>query len=234
MGGGGASERRVIGLDERPTGRRRGGFEVEHKKGRLWKHGVVFARDQLQRGIEEPSFRCYSHVRETGQRTARFRLQYHLSANSNTARSDRKHKEESICFGNRGPRGPPGKDGCAGPQGVPGNPGSIGPAGPLGPAGSPGPAGSAGPPGPAGPPGNNGLRREPGNTGPPGTPAATYRIFCTNVYSRGANTHCPRGYTAVSCSCGMRCGSWDIPNHMTCHCQCHRIDWTSARCCKLA
>nr|XP_032826389.1 collagen alpha-2(I) chain-like isoform X3 [Petromyzon marinus] len=140
----------------------------------------------------------------------------------------------SICFGNRGPRGPPGKDGCAGPQGVPGNPGSIGPAGPLGPAGSPGPAGSAGPPGPAGPPGNNGLRREPGNTGPPGTPAATYRIFCTNVYSRGANTHCPRGYTAVSCSCGMRCGSWDIPNHMTCHCQCHRIDWTSARCCKLA
>ncbi|CAM9645222.1 uncharacterized protein LOC144940909 [Lampetra fluviatilis] len=146
----------------------------------------------------------------------------------------------SICFGTRGPRGLPGKDGCAGPQGVPGNPGSVGPAGPLGPAGSAGPAGSSGPPGPAGPPGNDGLRGEPGNTGlpglpgSPGTPAATNRISCRNVSSRGATTSCPTGHIAVSCSCGSACGSWDIPNDSTCHCQCRGIDWTSARCCQLA
>nr|XP_032826398.1 collagen alpha-1(I) chain-like isoform X2 [Petromyzon marinus] len=141
------------------------------------------------------------------------------------------------------PRGIPGKDGETGPKGVPGDPGSRGPPGKLGPAGSPGspgPAGSAGPPGPAGPPGNNGLRGQPGNTGPagppgnPGTPAATNRISCTNVSSRGDTTSCPTGHIAVSCACGSACGSWDIPNDSTCHCQCRGIDWTSARCCKLA
>ncbi|CAM9645292.1 unnamed protein product [Lampetra fluviatilis] len=166
--------------------------------------------------------------------------------NSNDSHEEENELEElfpkscSICFGSPGPRGFRGKDGS---RGVPGNSGSVGPAGPLGPAGSAGPAGSsgpAGPAGPAGPPGNNGLRGEPGNTGlpglpgSPGTPAATNRIFCRNVSSRGATASCPTGHIAVSCACGMACGSWDIPNDSTCHCQCGGIDWTSARCCQLA
>ncbi|XP_061405029.1 EMI domain-containing protein 1-like isoform X1 [Lethenteron reissneri] len=160
-----------------------------------------------------------------------------LNSNDSHEEEEALPKSCSICFGSPGPRGFRGKDGS---RGVPGNPGSVGPAGPLGPAGSPGPAGSAGPPGPAGPPGNNGLRGEqgipglPGSPGSPGTPAATKRISCINVSSRGATASCPTGHIAVSCSCGSACGSWDIPNDSTCHCQCGGIDWTSARCCQLA
>uniref|UniRef100_A0A8C4XHZ9 Resistin n=1 Tax=Erpetoichthys calabaricus TaxID=27687 RepID=A0A8C4XHZ9_ERPCA len=37
----------------------------------------------------------------------------------------------------------------------------------------------------------------------------------------------------TGCACGYGCGSWDIQNEMTCHCQCANMDWTTARCCKL-
>uniref|UniRef100_A0A8C4TGF4 Resistin n=1 Tax=Erpetoichthys calabaricus TaxID=27687 RepID=A0A8C4TGF4_ERPCA len=42
------------------------------------------------------------------------------------------------------------------------------------------------------------------------------------------------GYNPTSCACGFGCGSWDIQNEMTCHCQCANMDWTTARCCKLS
>ncbi|MGH0126091.1 UNVERIFIED_CONTAM: hypothetical protein FKN15_037272 [Acipenser sinensis] len=42
------------------------------------------------------------------------------------------------------------------------------------------------------------------------------------------------GYKPTGCSCGNACGSWDIRNDQTCHCQCANQDWTAARCCKIA
>ncbi|XP_078513563.1 resistin [Lissotriton helveticus] len=71
----------------------------------------------------------------------------------------------------------------------------------------------------------------------PGFLAALYvpgrKVFCTEVTARGALATCPQGYTPFACSCGMACGSWDIRYHTTCHCQCARIDWTNAHCCKV-
>ncbi|XP_078538676.1 resistin-like [Lissotriton helveticus] len=55
---------------------------------------------------------------------------------------------------------------------------------------------------------------------------------CKSVSARGATATCPEGYIAHSCSCGMACGSWDIPQETTCHCQCANIDWTAAVCCR--
>ncbi|XP_063788859.1 resistin-like [Pseudophryne corroboree] len=60
------------------------------------------------------------------------------------------------------------------------------------------------------------------------------KVTCINVVTRGALATCPDSYTPTSCSCGMACGSWDIRSDTTCHCQCAIIDWTSARCCKVA
>ncbi|KAM4054243.1 resistin-like beta [Anomaloglossus baeobatrachus] len=59
------------------------------------------------------------------------------------------------------------------------------------------------------------------------------KIVCTNVSEKGALVSCPPDYIPYSCSCGSACGSWDIRNENTCHCQCNNIDWTSARCCKI-
>nr|XP_060616944.1 resistin-like [Anolis sagrei ordinatus] len=58
-------------------------------------------------------------------------------------------------------------------------------------------------------------------------------LNCVFTSSRGALASCPHGYTVTGCSCGMACGSWDVRGDSTCHCQCHRIDWTAARCCKI-
>lgn len=41
------------------------------------------------------------------------------------------------------------------------------------------------------------------------------------------------GLAVTSCSCGSACGSWDVREGTTCHCQCAGIDWTAARCCAL-
>ncbi|XP_053304947.1 resistin-like [Spea bombifrons] len=60
------------------------------------------------------------------------------------------------------------------------------------------------------------------------------RIVCTDVTQKGANAACPADSTPTGCACGMGCGSWDIQSQTTCHCQCANIDWTSARCCKVA
>ncbi|CAH2297153.1 resistin [Pelobates cultripes] len=60
------------------------------------------------------------------------------------------------------------------------------------------------------------------------------QIVCTDVLQRGDLATCPEGTTPASCSCGSACGSWDVRSGTTCHCQCHKIDWTSARCCKVA
>ncbi|EDL21942.1 resistin precursor [Mus musculus] len=58
-------------------------------------------------------------------------------------------------------------------------------------------------------------------------------LNCWTVSSRGKLASCPEGTAVLSCSCGSACGSWDIREEKVCHCQCARIDWTAARCCKL-
>ncbi|XP_026551869.1 resistin [Pseudonaja textilis] len=60
------------------------------------------------------------------------------------------------------------------------------------------------------------------------------QLVCQNVSARGAFVACPSGFLPTSCACGMACGSWDIRQDLICHCQCANIDWTSARCCKIA
>ncbi|XP_051776695.1 resistin-like gamma isoform X1 [Erpetoichthys calabaricus] len=58
-------------------------------------------------------------------------------------------------------------------------------------------------------------------------------LSCTSVQTQGSFATCPTGYSPTGCACGYGCGSWDIQNEMTCHCQCANMDWTTARCCKL-
>ncbi|KAK7821259.1 hypothetical protein U0070_000205 [Myodes glareolus] len=41
------------------------------------------------------------------------------------------------------------------------------------------------------------------------------------------------GMAVTGCACGYGCGSWDVQNGNTCHCQCAGMDWTTARCCRL-
>ncbi|CAI5766297.1 resistin-like isoform X2 [Podarcis lilfordi] len=60
------------------------------------------------------------------------------------------------------------------------------------------------------------------------------QLTCTSTSAPGADAFCPSGYLATGCACGMACGSWDIRADTACHCQCARIDWTAARCCKVA
>ncbi|XP_078513593.1 resistin-like [Lissotriton helveticus] len=56
---------------------------------------------------------------------------------------------------------------------------------------------------------------------------------CMEVNAPGALASCPSDYTPYACACGMACGSWDIRDKQTCHCQCGGIDWTNAHCCKI-
>ncbi|XP_053304972.1 resistin-like [Spea bombifrons] len=64
--------------------------------------------------------------------------------------------------------------------------------------------------------------------------AENTRIMCTDVKQSGSFATCPGGFTPTGCACGMACGSWDIQSQTTCHCQCRIMDWTTARCCKVA
>ncbi|XP_075132058.1 resistin-like [Leptodactylus fuscus] len=59
-------------------------------------------------------------------------------------------------------------------------------------------------------------------------------LECTSVTDRSSYASCPSGYTTVSCSCGMGCGSWDIQTPNKCHCQCGGMDWTTATCCRIS
>ncbi|XP_072456984.1 resistin isoform X2 [Notamacropus eugenii] len=58
------------------------------------------------------------------------------------------------------------------------------------------------------------------------------RMTCSSVTSRGALASCPSGSIVTGCSCGSACGSWDVREPTTCHCQCAGMDWTTARCCQ--
>ncbi|XP_059133180.1 resistin-like gamma [Peromyscus eremicus] len=66
------------------------------------------------------------------------------------------------------------------------------------------------------------------------TSTVTRTLSCTSVTARGRLASCPAGMAVTGCACGYGCGSWDIRNGNTCHCQCSVIDWTTARCCHLA
>ncbi|XP_040191698.1 resistin-like [Rana temporaria] len=57
-------------------------------------------------------------------------------------------------------------------------------------------------------------------------------LECTSVSSPGSEVACPSGYAVSGCSCGMGCGSWDIREKSRCHCQCDKMDWTTAVCCR--
>ncbi|XP_055965120.1 resistin-like beta [Sorex fumeus] len=60
------------------------------------------------------------------------------------------------------------------------------------------------------------------------------KLSCTSVSSRGSLSTCPEGTIVTSCACGFGCGSWNIEGEDTCHCQCPRMDWSTARCCHLS
>ncbi|XP_051046928.1 resistin-like gamma [Phodopus roborovskii] len=62
----------------------------------------------------------------------------------------------------------------------------------------------------------------------------TNTLSCTSVKAMGTLASCPTGMTVTGCSCGFACGSWNVQNENVCHCLCPIIDWTAARCCKLA
>nr|XP_004664029.1 resistin-like beta [Jaculus jaculus] len=58
-------------------------------------------------------------------------------------------------------------------------------------------------------------------------------IACISVKNSGSLASCPAGMVVTGCACGYGCGSWDVQNGNTCHCQCSGMDWTTARCCHL-
>ncbi|CAH6792391.1 resistin-like gamma [Phodopus roborovskii] len=62
----------------------------------------------------------------------------------------------------------------------------------------------------------------------------TKALSCTSIKASGRLASCPPGTAVTGCACGYGCGSWDIQNGNTCHCQCAVIDWVSARCCQLS
>ncbi|XP_069328064.1 resistin-like beta [Eulemur rufifrons] len=64
--------------------------------------------------------------------------------------------------------------------------------------------------------------------------AAAKKLVCTSITNSGKLSSCPEGMSVTGCACGYACGSWDIRNEKTCHCQCSVVDWTTARCCHLA
>ncbi|XP_053574063.1 uncharacterized protein LOC128663652 [Bombina bombina] len=59
------------------------------------------------------------------------------------------------------------------------------------------------------------------------------KVVCNTYSANGDRSRCPRGYTALSCSCGKACHSWNIYNGNTCHCRCARMRRTTATCCKI-
>ncbi|XP_038202752.1 resistin-like beta [Arvicola amphibius] len=59
------------------------------------------------------------------------------------------------------------------------------------------------------------------------------KLSCMSVTTSGSWSSCPAGMAVTGCACGKGCGSWDIQNGITCHCQCTGMDWTNARCCQL-
>nr|XP_034371420.1 resistin-like beta isoform X2 [Arvicanthis niloticus] len=61
----------------------------------------------------------------------------------------------------------------------------------------------------------------------------TKTFSCTSVKASGRLASCPTGMAVTGCACGYGCGSWDIQNGNTCHCQCSVMDWATARCCQL-
>ncbi|XP_035300236.1 resistin-like gamma isoform X1 [Cricetulus griseus] len=62
----------------------------------------------------------------------------------------------------------------------------------------------------------------------------TKTLSCTSIKASGRLASCPPGMAVTGCACGYGCGSWDIQNGNTCHCQCSVMDWATARCCQLA
>uniref|UniRef100_A0A8C8YTV7 Resistin like beta n=1 Tax=Prolemur simus TaxID=1328070 RepID=A0A8C8YTV7_PROSS len=66
-------------------------------------------------------------------------------------------------------------------------------------------------------------------------PSATAKkLVCTSITNSGKLSSCPAEMSVTGCACGYACGSWDVRNENTCHCQCSVVDWTTARCCHLA
>ncbi|XP_075798863.1 resistin-like beta [Microtus pennsylvanicus] len=59
------------------------------------------------------------------------------------------------------------------------------------------------------------------------------KLSCMSVSASGRWASCPAGMAVTGCACGYGCGSWDVQNGITCHCQCAGMDWTAARCCQL-
>ncbi|XP_057621905.1 resistin-like beta [Chionomys nivalis] len=59
------------------------------------------------------------------------------------------------------------------------------------------------------------------------------KLSCISVQTSGRWASCPAGMAVTGCACGNGCGSWDVQNGITCHCQCAGMDWTTARCCQL-
>ncbi|XP_051005974.1 resistin-like beta [Acomys russatus] len=64
--------------------------------------------------------------------------------------------------------------------------------------------------------------------------AGAKKLSCTSVTAKDRLATCPAGMAVTGCACGYGCGSWDIRNGNTCHCQCSVIDWTTAHCCQMA
>nr|CAD56116.1 resistin-like molecule gamma [Rattus norvegicus] len=62
----------------------------------------------------------------------------------------------------------------------------------------------------------------------------TKTLSCTSVKATGRLASCPPGMAVTGCACGYACGSWDIRDGTTCHCQCAVMDWATARCCQLS
>ncbi|XP_031220571.1 resistin-like gamma [Mastomys coucha] len=62
----------------------------------------------------------------------------------------------------------------------------------------------------------------------------TKTLSCTSIQASGRLASCPSGMVVTGCACGYGCGSWDIQNEKTCHCQCSVMDWAAARCCHLS
>ncbi|XP_028611431.1 resistin-like gamma [Grammomys surdaster] len=65
-------------------------------------------------------------------------------------------------------------------------------------------------------------------------PTVTKTLSCTSIKASGRLASCPSGMAVTGCACGYACGSWDIQNGNTCHCQCSVMDWATARCCQLS
>ncbi|XP_040270677.1 trihydrophobin-like [Bufo bufo] len=73
-----------------------------------------------------------------------------------------------------------------------------------------------------------------GNTGGgSNTGKCTCKLSCVDKLVKSDTAKCDAGYTAMSCSCGSGCGSYNFKGSDVCFCQCKNIDWTSARCCKM-